>query len=119
MYIAGYVIRRDQESDAEDSHNYFEKYGNYSELFYRGGLSTPGDKTCKWTIFSFIMFEMIKHKVCRTSLSQVAYEISVAYGFEVPQAHSRVLTNLFINNYCKVSSPVQGKEYKQKTIKLS
>ena len=119
VYIAGYVIRRDQESEAEDSHNYFEKYGNYSELLNRGGLSTPGDRTCQWTIFSFIMSEMIKHKVCRTSLSRVLNEISDVYGFEVPHTHSRVLANIFINNHCKVSSPLQGKEYKQKIIKLS
>ena len=35
VYIAGYVIQKDQESDAEDSHNYFEKYGNYSKLLNR------------------------------------------------------------------------------------
>ena len=71
VYIAGYAIRRERESDAENSHNYFEKYRNDSEVLNRGGLSTPGDKACKWLIFSFIIFEMIKHKVCRTSLSKL------------------------------------------------
>ena len=33
VYIAGYVIQKDRESDTEDSHKkYFEKYWDYSEL---------------------------------------------------------------------------------------
>ena len=40
VYITGYIMRRDRESGAEDSHNYFEKYGNYSELLNKEVLSS-------------------------------------------------------------------------------
>ena len=62
---------RSRLSDADDSHNYFEKYGNYSDLLNRRGGDCQHQKTSQWTIFCFIMFEMIKHIVCQTSLSRI------------------------------------------------
>ena len=119
VHIAGYVTRKSSnESEIEDTYHYFEKYGEYSASLDRGGLNTPGDVVCQWTIFGLIIFDSIKYSVCRTSLTRTLLHISDAHGFDIQQAHCFTLANIFLNNLCKASNPLLRKEVKQKLVKL-
>ena len=69
VYISGYIMRND--SITEDSHFYFEKYGNFLNEMNRGGLKIPGDSMCQWVIFCYIVFHEVNEKTCRTSLSKI------------------------------------------------
>ena len=61
VYIAGYITRKDKKpSGEEDTFLYFERYGCYTRALNRGGLSIPGDSACQWTIFCYIIFNLIK-----------------------------------------------------------
>lgn len=120
FHIAGFVIRKiDIEDQNEDTYYYREKYGTYTESLNRGGLVFPRDTVCQWAVFCFIIFEVIKNNVCRTSLMQVFQQISDHYGFIMQKCHCKTLANIFMNNFCKISTPILRKESKQKVIKLS
>ena len=118
VYIAGYVTRN-VESTVEDTNEYYENYGTYTELLNRGGLTVPGDSICQWCIFCYIIFNKINARVCRKSLVCVFQDVSDYYGFSVQKSHCRILANIFINMYCKHITPRSNREAKQKEIKLS
>ena len=44
IYIAGYVVRNDKDSD--DSYFYYEKFRYFTDKINRGGLTVPGDFVC-------------------------------------------------------------------------
>ena len=71
IYMAGYVSRKYEMSEQElfdaTMFYYAQKCGNLHELD-RGGLKIPTDTLCQWAMFSYIMFNHIRHLVCRTSL---------------------------------------------------
>ena len=119
VYIAGYVARHDT-SVAEDTNYYYEKYGGYTNNVNRGGLKIPGDAVCQWVILCFIMFNIVRTKICRKSLMTIFQSIADhhIYGFSACEDFSRTLANILINNYCSASTPRLGKESKQKIIKL-
>ena len=128
VHIAGYVTRRDQgqlrvlsENDDDDGTTffYFERYGEYTREMDRGGLHKPTDSTCQWVFFCYIMFVAIKESVCRLSLSRVFDEVSDTYHFSMRRNHSRTLSNIFLNNYCREMTPRSNKEANQKVLKLS
>ena len=119
IHIAGYIVRNNNTNSQQDTYHYFKKYGEYTETRNWGGLSTPGDNVCQWTTFGFTLFESIKHKVWRTSLTRIFSLISDFYNFNVLQSHSKILANIYLCNFCKISTPLQRKEVKQKAIKLS
>ena len=76
VYIAGYITRKDNKSSGEeDTFLYFERYGSYTRALNRGGLSIPGDSACQWTIFCYIIFNLIKDHVCRVSLIDIFQKI--------------------------------------------
>ena len=118
VHIAGYVARKGSRDETSDTYHYSEKFGDYTATLNRGGLTTPGDKFCQWAIFCYIIFGFIKDDVCRTSLSKVFQRISDEYGFEMDSTHVRVLANILLNRFCKLSTPLLRKELKQKITKL-
>ena len=63
VYIAGYVIRKDERD--EDSTVLSEKYGDFVRSLNRGGLSLPGDSVCQWVIFCFMVFHKVASESCR------------------------------------------------------
>ena len=65
LYVAGYVIRNDMESQ-DDTFMYHEKYGDFTDNLNRGGLKIPGDSVCQWTFYSYIMFHEVVNDTCRT-----------------------------------------------------
>ena len=71
VHIAGFACRKMCGENLEDTRYYYEKYGDFTKDLSRGGLTIPGDKFCQWTAFSYIMFDWIKEKLCRKSLSRV------------------------------------------------
>ena len=120
FHIAGHVIRKvDVEETNDDTYYYREKYGDYPTSRDQGGLATPKDTGCQWAVFSFIMFEVIKQNVCRVSLMRVFQQISDYYGFNMQKCHCETLANIFINNYCKLFTPLLHKETKQKVVTIS
>ena len=56
-HIAGYVSRKNPSDADEDTYDYYENYGGYTNALDRGGLVAAGDKLCQWTIFCFNMFK--------------------------------------------------------------
>ena len=123
FHIAGYVSRKDVPSD-EDLFNvttfYAERYGGYTNELDRGHLNIPDDKCTQWTFLCYIMFTVLKDKVCRKSLSEVFDELSDDFGFGMKTYHSRTLSNVLLNNFCKVSTPRDSKQSSSvKIAKLS
>lgn len=120
VYIAGYLIKNDN-AFTDDTYHYYEKCGDYTRNLNRGGLNIPGDAVCQWVTFCFIMFNIVRTKICRTSLVKIFQSVADhhIYGYSAREYHSRALANILINNYCSASTPRLGKESKQKIIKLS
>ena len=118
VYIAGYVKRRDT-SFKDDTYCYFEKYGQYTSSLSRGGLVEAGDSACQWAIFCYISFKLVCDKICRNSLSEIFLDISQYYNFEMTQQNCFVMSNILLNNFCKVTNKPSDKEPKQKLLKLS
>ena len=112
-------MRKDPQDDVENAGFYHQMYGQYIDKQNRGGLTTPPDAMCQWTIFGFIMFNIIKSNVCRTSLVKVIQIVADHYGFPVSKRHCMTLANIFLKNFCSLSTPTSRKESKQKIIKLS
>ena len=79
----------------------------------------PNDRSCQWGFFSYILFNTIKEKICRKSLSSVLSKISDHYSFDMNKNHCRILSNIFIKNFCLQSTPRTSKEASQKVLKLS
>ena len=123
LYIAGYVTRKDTEVSESGMLDvttfYSQKYGSYTNELDRGQLNIPDDCASQWTFFSYIVFLIIKEKVCRKSLMQVLMMISDHYNFGMLSVHARILSNVLLNNYCSDSTPRSSKEAGQKVLKLS
>ena len=123
VYIAGYVTRKDQELSEtqlmDQTTFYYQKFGKYTDYLDRGGLNIPSDSSCQWAIFCFILFNSVKEKVCRTSLCNIFMLISQYYSFNMDKRHGLILSNIFLNNYCKTVTPRSGKEPAMKVLKLS
>lgn len=117
VYIAGYVIRKDERQD--DTYFLFEKHGSFITDVNRGGLTIPGDSVCQWVIFSYIVFHEVASYTCRTSLANVLMVVSELYSFGMNRSHALTLCNIFFNNYCHLYSPRSGKEPSQEILKLS
>lgn len=123
VYIAGYVTRNDAEEDEKallgHTSFYFEKFGAYTNSLDRGGLKVPSDRACQWTMFSFIVFEVVKDSVCRTSFTKIALGLSDMFDFQMDNRHARILSNILIKNYCVAATPRSSKEPVLKRLKLS
>lgn len=118
VYIAGYVSREDP--PCEDTSFCFDQFGEYVREINRGGLNFPGDNICHWIFYSYILFHHLYTFVCRVSLSKCFLMVSDFYGFtNVSKKHSRILANIFFNNYCHLYTPRSSKEPKLKVLKLS
>ena len=85
----------------------------------RGQLNIPCDSAVQWSIFCFIMFEVVKTAVYRTSLTDIFNSISDHYKFGMKNHHSRILSNIFLKNYCRESPSRNSKETSLKVLKLS
>ena len=118
VHIAGYVTRKSISEDQDETYHYYEKYGKFTSSLSRGGLKIPGDKACQWTALSFIIFDSVKNKVCRTSLTQIFLKISDFHELEIDLLKARILANTFLSIFCKNTSPRQQKETKQKVLKF-
>ena len=122
-YIAGYVTRKDDELSEDEMLNvttfYARKYGPYTDRLDRGQLNIPNDRACQWTFFSFILFNTLKDKVRRTSLSSILLKISDHHLFAMTLPNCRILSNIFIKNFCLASTPRTSKEACLKVLKLS
>ena len=111
-FSAGASGRINQRWVKEDSFRYFEKYGGFTSSLSRGGLVQAGDCACQWTIFCYIAFQSVSDKVCRNSLSEIFMDISQYYGFEMRQHNCFVMSNILLNNFCKISNLPSEKEPK-------
>ena len=87
VYIARYVVqgnKPDAAVGANDATQYSEEYDSYTDALNREGLSIPLDSVCQWVILCFIVFEVVKQVVCRSSLRKLFMEVSEFYAFYVP-----------------------------------
>ena len=123
VYITGYVTRKDKELDEDLLFNqttfYHQKYGSYTDRLDRGGLNIPSDCACQWSFFSFVIFKVVKDKVCRKSLCNLMMLVSEFYSFGMEKHHGRILANIFLKNFCKSLTPRSIKEPSLKILKLS
>ena len=123
VHIAGYATRKDAEpSDLEMLDRttfYASKYGDFTDKLDRGLLNIPHDKACQWTFFCFILFNSVKDKVCRKSMAAFCSLISDHYNFDMTAVHARIISNVFLKNHCRESTPRNSQEPKQKVLKLS
>ena len=122
VHIAGYLSRKDEMSEQslmECTTFYYEKYGSFTKDIDRGGLNVPSDKCVQWAIFSYIIFNLVRDHVCRKSLSNILYQVSYLYSFSMSRKNCDTLSNIFLNNHCKSSTPRSSKEPAQKVLKLS
>lgn len=118
VYIAGYVTRKN-ECDPNDTFRYVEQYGTFTLGLDRGRLTIPGDSICEWTCFCYIMFHAVLQDVCRNSLCNIFMDIAERFMFIVERNHGKILSNIFFNNYCRLTSPISSSEPKVKVLKLS
>lgn len=123
VYVAGYVTRKDKELDEmsllEQTTFYYQKYGDYTNSLDRGGLNIPSDRACQWTILSFILFNVVKDSVCRKSFCKLTMALSDNFDFEMEERHGRIISNIFLKNFCYSSTPRSSKEPALKVLKLS
>ena len=123
VYIAGYITRKDPEVDEVSllglTSFYFQKFGGYTDSLDRGGLNVPSDRACQWTIFCFILFNVVKEKVCRQSFSRMAMTLSDIYELKMEKRHARIVSNILLNNYCRSTTPSSTIESALKRLKLS
>ena len=99
VYIAGYLTRKDKELSEEQllelTTFYQQKFGSITDSLDRGGLNIPSDCACQWTFFSYIMFNIVKDKVCRKSLCNLLIVVSEFYSFTVEKHHGHILANIY------------------------
>ena len=123
VHVAGYVTRKDLAVDEDElletTTFYYQKYGKYTDIMDRGGLNVPSDTACQWVFFCYLMFNAVKHNVCRTSLSNIFMQVAEMHSFNMSRTHARILSNVFFNNHCRLMTPRSTKESKQKVLKLS
>ena len=82
-------------------------------------LKIPPDTTVEWVFFSFVMFNVVKLKVCRNSLFNILMLISEMYNFNMKREHGIILSNILFQNYCLFESPRTTEEPAVKVLKLS
>ena len=101
--LTGYIWCNDSGPSEEKLLNetifYHQKYGQYMDAMDRGGLDIPTGNTCQWLIFCFILFNVVKEKVCRKSFSNLCMMVSEYYDFEMEKRHGIILSN--ISESCK------------------
>lgn len=122
VYIAGYLVRNDDMSETElfeSTTFYHQSYGTYLDDLDRGGLQVPTDKVCQWVSFCYSTFGVVKNRVCRNSLADVFMTISNIYSLNQTTKRARSLSNILLNNHCKITTPRSKKEPSQKVLKLS
>ena len=118
VYISGYVTRNDIAS-VEDTFVYFERYGMFTAGLDRGGLHIPSDSICEWVCFCYIMFHSVVTNICRYSLSKIFMNIAERFNIAVEMKHGNILSNILLNNYCRLNSPASSSEPKLKVLKLA
>ena len=123
VHIAGYATRKDTELSEEEMLRcttfLATKFGSFTDEVDRGQLNIPHDRACQWTFFCIILFNAVKEKVCRKSMIIICNLVSEFFDFGMTPNHSRIISNTFIKNYCRESTPRCSKESKQKVLKLS
>ena len=123
VHIAGYVTRNDAQLSEKDllDHTtfYYQKFGRFTQFLDRGGLKIPTDRSCQWVFFCFALFHAVKRNACRKSLANFFELVSEFYGFAMTGQHCIVLSNIFLNQFCRKNTPRLGKEPALKLLKLS
>ena len=124
VYISGYVSRHDdslsEKELLEETMFYVEKYGEVVKELDRGGLKYPTDTVCQWSFFCYSMFMSVRNKVCKKSLSDIFMLIADHHNMKlIQQHHAVILSNIFLNNFCKDENPKSTKEGSLKVLKLS
>ena len=103
-------IRSISSEGQEDTHRYYEKYDQFTAVFSRGGLVVPGEKIVQGTPFSYLLFDFIKEKVFRISLSRIFNLISDFYEFDINHSQIRMLANTALNSFCESPTPLRREE---------
>lgn len=123
VYIAGYITRKDPEEDElsqlDQTTFYFQQFGKYTDSLDRGGLNIPSDRACQWTIFCYVLFNVVKASVCQRSFMKIAMTVSDELQFQMEERHARIISNIFLRNFCCASTPRSTKEPALKCLKLS
>ena len=123
FHIAGYITRKDDPLEDEElfdtSTLYAAKFGKYTSELDRGLLNIPTDRACQWVFLCYIMFCVIKEKVCRRSLVSIFLEISEQFKFAMKKSHGTALANILFKNLCLAESPRSSKGSRSKIIKLA
>ena len=117
IYIAGYITRKDKSGSG--TFFYFDKFGMYQKEIDRGKLAVPCDAVVQWVFFSYILFNEINSSVCKKSLTNALMALNEVYSLNISKEYGMTMSNILLNNYAHLYSPVSSKERKQKLLKLS
>ena len=115
-------LRGTSPRNREFYHNWHEILScsySFTNHLDRRQVNIPHDRACQWTFFCFVVFNSVKEKVCRNSMSKLCAVVSEHYDFKMTPAHARIISNIFIKNYCRERTPRTFKESKLKVLKLS
>ena len=52
----------------------------------------PTDSTCQWATFSFVIFHVVKEKVCRKSFCDLCMVVSEYFDFEMEKRRELILS---------------------------
>ena len=119
VYIAGYVARKFQEVDSDDTIEYYKKYGTYLDKLNKGGLCIPRDGIVQWSLFCFISFSTFSQPICRNFVVTTFLRIAEKYYFYIDEKQCRILCNIFMKNMSVINTPGSSKETQLKVLKLS
>lgn len=73
FYIAEYITRKTclAEEEIFSDTFYYHAYGSFLKEMGCGDLKVPLDTTVQLVFFCFIMFNAVKSKICRNSLTKI------------------------------------------------
>lgn len=120
FYIAGYIARKHPITEAEIFINialHYHEYECFLKEIDRDDLKVPLDTIVLWMFFCFL-FDAVKSKVCRNSLTKTFMLESEMHYFNTESAWNYIV-KYFFKNYCLFAFPKSSKEPTLKVLKLS
>ena len=97
-------------SKSQDTLNIFRRTRGYPSVLRKVWPVYCSNTITAGTPFSYLLFDFIKEKVFRISLSRIFNLISDFYEFEINHSQIRMLANTVLNSFCESPTPLRRKE---------
>ena len=95
---------------SQDTLNIFRRTRAYPSVLRKVWPVYCSNTITAGTPFSYLLFDFIKEKVFRISLSRIFNLISDFYEFEINHSQIRMLANTVLNSFCESPTPLRRKE---------